>query len=222
MSPTSSIPPRVRPKLSGRNGFSLVEVVIAIGVIAFALISIIGVLGISLKAHEDSSVDSVFSIMTETALQEVRNDNTSLVSLAGGASGAYNFNTKFGTYTGYLYFDEDGQITQDAARKASTTTMPTSIATPNTTTLSTEMGIDVSQPISYNPTNGGNQGVPLTTKVITGLPATTYYMCTITTLPAQNSNGTTSASMYLVKLIFTWPGNSTGRVIFSSISNNTN
>ena len=219
MSPISSTPPQVKPKLSGPSGFSLVEVVIAIGVVAFALISIIGVLGISLKAHGDSSVDSVFSVMTETAMQEVRNDNTSLVPLAAGA---YNFNAKFGAYTGYLYFDEDGQITKDAARTASSTASPTSSSTPSSTIQSTEMGVDVSQPAFFNPANAGNQGVPLPAKATTGLPATTYYTCTITTLPAKNSTGAASTSMYLVKLTFTWPGNATGRVIFSSISNNTN
>ncbi len=213
MSPTSLVPQQVNPKLhalkSAKRGFSLAEVVIAIGIIAFALISIIGVMGLSLKAHEASSVDSVFAIMTEAALQEVRNDNTSTVPLSGAA---YNFNTKFKNYHGYVYFDIDGQITKDAARSSATAT--------SSTIQSAELGINVSPP-TLNANNTGKPGVPLYS-VGTSLPATTYYICSITTNPATNSTGTTTASMYIVKLTFTWPGNSTGRVILSSISNNTN
>ena len=228
----SALPP-VKPKLSAPEtrcgGFSLVEVVIAIGIVAFALLSIIGLVSVTVTTHENSSTDAVFSIMTETALQEVRNYNTAANSLYTGATSGYSFTklaTQFSTTTGkpgYIYFDVDGQITGDSAA-----TLPNSGGNPNlnassSSAESTEMG--------YNAGTSANKslpGMPLTSP-LSPLPANTVYVCQITvnnqvtlpqaTVPTQN--------MYLVILTFGWPAsaataNHHTRVIVSSISNNVN
>jgi len=235
----SALPP-VKPKLSAPEtrygGFSLVELVIAIGIVSFALISIIGLVSVTVTTHENSSTDAVFSIMTETALQEVRNYNTAANSLYSGATSGYSFTklaTQFSTTTGkpgYIYFDVDGQITGDSAA-----TLPNSGGNPvlnasSSSAESTEMG--------YNTgalANGSKPGMPLTSALTTAtLPANTVYVCQITvnnqvslvqsTSPTQN--------MYLVILTFSWPasawpagappGNQHTRVVVSSISNNVN
>ncbi len=228
----SALPP-VKPKLSApetrRGGFSLVELVIAIGIVSFAMISIIGLVSVTVTTHENSSTDAVFSIMTETALQEVRNYNTSANSLYSGATSGYSFTklaTQFSATTGkpgYIYFDVDGQITADSAA-----TLPNSGGNPvlnasSSTAESTEMG--------YNGGSSANKslpGMPLTLP-LSPLPANTVYVCQITvnnqvtlaqaTAPTQN--------MYLVILTFGWPASAAAanqhtRVIVSSISNNVN
>jgi Tfp pilus assembly protein PilV len=225
MSNISSAPQRVSLKFSGLNpssqGFSLVEVVVAVGIISFALISILGVMTISMTVHQDASIDSVFSIMTESAVQEVRNYNAPAVNLASGP--LYSFGKLTG-YTGYIYFDEDGQITMDQYRTTATT------AQSSAAVQSTDLGILMSPP-ALNPANANasNASVPLTTAMASGWPAGTYYTCTITTAQPTLSTGATTPSMYLIKLTFTWPPGITGaalaahtRIILSSISNNTN
>lgn len=61
------------------------------GIVSFALMSILGVMSMTLVAHRDSSTDSIFSIMTETAVQEVHNYNSPATFLT---SGTYNFTNK--------------------------------------------------------------------------------------------------------------------------------
>jgi Tfp pilus assembly protein PilV len=225
-----SAPPREYRKLSGpdshRSGFSLVEVVIAIGVISFALLSILGVLSMAMTVHQDASIDSVLSIMSESALQEVRNYNRPTNSLV---SGSYSFSklASFSTTTpGYIYFDQDGQITADAYWNAKTSTGATAPVASTATTQSTEVGINMNG--STYTANNGPSGMPLTTALAaSSLPATTYYTCKITTSQPTLFNGATTTSMYFVQLTFSWPpgasaANQHTRTVVASISNNAN
>jgi Tfp pilus assembly protein PilV len=211
-----------------RHGFSLTEVLIAFCVISFALFSILGVLSIAMTVHEDASNDSVFSFMTETALQEVRNYNATATSLAPTATPTYSFGKLAPGYTGYIYFDADGQITMDSYRQ-STSTLTTQTSTASGGTQSTDIGIFMT-PGTLNSSNNGNASLPLTgTLTLANLPPSTYFVCTITTQQPTLANGATS-SMYVVQLTYVWPpqlyGNnppaSHTRTVFSSISNNIN
>ncbi len=239
-----SAPPPVKPKLSApfetcRGGFSLVELVIAIGIVAFALLSIIGLVSVTVTTHENSSTDAVFSIMTETVLQELRNYNTSANSLYSGATAPYSFNklaTQFSTTTGkpgYIYFDVDGQITADSAASLPNNTSGNPVLSASSSTAeSTEMGYN-----SGTSANGSKPGMPLTSPLTT-LPANTVYVCQITInnqvalAQSSSANQNTYATnptqnMYLVILTFAWPAsaapaNQHTRVVVSSISNNVN
>ncbi|MEI9999133.1 MAG: hypothetical protein WDO13_08145 [Verrucomicrobiota bacterium] len=179
--------------------------------------TMMGVLSMSLVVHTDSATDSIFSLMTETALQEVRNDSTPMVR---SASSPNDFGDRFKAYQvdpnngspgspHYVYFDVSGQITADLARTAAGTT--------STATPSTELGTNVAPP-----PGGGypDPGVPLTAPAA-DLGAPTYYTCAITTQQATTSTGSFTTNMYLVKLTFTWPypANVNQRVIYSSIVN---
>ncbi len=229
MSPTSSAPPRAKPRSSGpdrgRRGFSLVEVVIATAIIAFAMCSIIGLMSITMISHQDSSTDSVFAIMTDTALQEVRNSIAPEVNLRTAAANYNPFTSAtppFQSFTGYLYFDEDGQIAQDA---------------PSTSPFSTELGVMINPP-TLNATNKGSPGVPLASPAAAGsLPASALYLCTITTvqpkIPAIGGGTATSPNLYIIKLTFVWPPSlfplpagqvpaGHTRVVLGSVSNHTN
>ncbi len=95
--------------LTGRklHGFSLVEVVAAIAIASFALISIVGLLSVALVTHQDSANDSVMTLMTESALLEMRNVGFAHID---------------STKTYYLYFDADGQVTADFGGNGSSST----------------------------------------------------------------------------------------------------
>lgn len=254
MCPTYSAPQPANLKSSGRSspsrGFSLVEVVLALGIVSFALMSILGVMSMTLVAHRDSSTDSIFSIMTETAIQEVHNYNSPATSLA---SGTYNFNNKLlptpigatpsgNEYCGYIYFDVDGQITADGSSMASAAGTPIVLSS---STQSTDVGAN----ISTSKANTGYRSVPLPQPLaLNALPTGTYYSCQITIVPATNSLGILPAttagsaatptslgtpsepSSYLIKLSFSWPPgkpvpavpvNNFPRIILASISNTT-
>ena len=225
-----SAPPPASLKSSalerGDGGFSLFEIVVAIGVISFALISIIGVMSISMSIHQDSSNDAVFSIMTETALQEVRNYNTPANSLYSGS--AYTF-SKLGNFTkaapGYVYFDEDGQITADSSWNLSNTAGVPQVTTSTTAAnQSTEVGVNLGG--STFTANQGHSGMPLTA-ALTTIPANTVYACQIAAIQPTLASGATTPSMYLIRLTFSWPqsapvANQHTRVVVSSISNNFN
>jgi type II secretory pathway pseudopilin PulG len=209
------------------QGFSLVEVVTALAIISFALLSILGVLSIAMDVHRDASIDSVLSLMTESSLQELRNYNTPTVNLA---SGTYGFGKiapsppAAAAYTGYVYFDPDGQVTGDAYwTGANSSGVPTISPSTTSSDQSTEVGINMSG--STLSANAGKSGVPLTVALATP-PAGTFYTCKITTIQPTLSTGPTS-SMYLIKLTFSWPpgastANQHARIVMSSISNNTN
>ena len=212
--------PRPRP-----TGFSLVEVVVAIGVISFALLSILGLLSISMTVHQDASIDSVLSIMTETAMQELRNYNTPNASLATASN--YSFSKIAPGYTGYIYFNQDGQITADAYWTGANSSGTPTISPSTAANQSTEVGVNMNGGTFV--TNGGKSGVPLANSLaVASQPAGTYYTCNITTsLPTLYPGSTAptpTPSMYLVTLKFTWLSADAyhTRTVATSISNNTN
>jgi hypothetical protein len=136
---------------------------------------------------------------------------------------SYNFN-KLTSYTGYIYFDRDGQITADAYwTGANTSGVPTLATSTTSANQSTEVGVNMSG--STLNANQGKSGMPLQAAQ-SPPPSSTYYTCTITTIQPTLSTGSTS-SMYLVKLKFSWPSNAPvanqhTRAVLASISNNTN
>ncbi len=205
-----------------RRGFSLVELVIAIGIVSFALISIIGLVAVSVTTHANSSTDAVFSIMTETALQEVRNYNTAANPLSANVTSAYNFTKLATTFTtaapGFIYFDVDGQIAADNSAKLPNTG-GNPVLTASTATLeSTEMGNAGAS------SNSGRPGMPLTAAA-SPLPANAVYTCQIVVKPVTLAGGSsTTPNMYLVILTFYWPSSAPvqHKSVVSSISNTVN
>ena len=62
---------RARRALASR-AFSLIEIVLALAVISFALLAVFGLLSISLKADRDSSSDTVMAGMRRTVMGDLR------------------------------------------------------------------------------------------------------------------------------------------------------
>jgi len=240
MSNMCSSPPPARRRSSApdarRDGFSLIELVIAIGIVSFALISIIGLVSISATTHANSSTDAVFSIMTETALQEIRNYNTPANSLSASATSTYTFTklaTQFSsTKPGYIYFDVDGQITGDSAATLPNTGGKPVLSASSASAESTEMGFNAG-----SSSNKGQPGMPLAV-ALSPLPGNTAYVCKITvnnqvsvaqsSSASQNTYATSpTQNMYLIVLTFAWPAAAPAadqhtRVVVSSIANTVN
>jgi uncharacterized protein (TIGR02598 family) len=104
-----SFPSAVRPPKSAESGFSLVEITIAIGIIAFAFVALIGVLPVGLNtyrnaidtANESWIVQGLSSMVQVTTWDKVVND----LSFEKGGN--------------IYYFDEEGRLT-DTHKKPST------------------------------------------------------------------------------------------------------
>jgi len=102
---TSLVPDR-------REGFSLVEVVIALGITSFVIIAIIGLLSVGLQTSRESAEDTNLALMTQTTTALLRSRPFSNV-----------FNSpNFGDATADYFFDANGDLTRDAAGAPATTT----------------------------------------------------------------------------------------------------
>jgi uncharacterized protein (TIGR02598 family) len=77
-------------------GFSLVEVVLAVGVAAFVLVAITGLLSVSLNSARESATDTLIVSMASRALSDLRSQPFT------------NLNPSLGATSNRLYFDDLG------------------------------------------------------------------------------------------------------------------
>lgn len=96
-------------------GFSLVEVVIALGVISFALVAIIGLLPIGLASNRGTIQETRANHLAEEIFSTLRSQSFTSVSLASlaNSSGAIDLsveNTASGTVGAILHANYDGQF----------------------------------------------------------------------------------------------------------------
>ena len=109
-----------------KRAFSLVEVVIALAVTAFALMALIGTLPTGIKTVKDSMNDSA----SANILQQIR-AQMEQVSFGANASGSMNINTT-GTVTNY--YTPEGLLTNAAAGYYMATFNTINAYFPNTST----------------------------------------------------------------------------------------
>jgi uncharacterized protein (TIGR02598 family) len=93
-----------------RGGFSLVEVVIALGIVTFAIVALIGLFGVGLQASKQASEDTETSAMACQILNQYRN----------GTVGS-------GTNTSFL-FDSQGVLTTVTSNAFYVCTFSTTVA----------------------------------------------------------------------------------------------
>lgn len=65
---------------STRHGFSLVEVILSLGIVSFALVAMLGLLSVGFNASKQSTEDTLISTMTSKITSELR--GTSSVTAA--------------------------------------------------------------------------------------------------------------------------------------------
>ncbi len=71
-------PPAIAPSGSARPpfGFALVEIVIAMGVVTFTLVAIIGMLSVGMKSSRESTEDTLIANMATAVLNNLRTTNS--------------------------------------------------------------------------------------------------------------------------------------------------
>lgn len=82
-----------------RAGFSMVEVVMALGIVSFALVSIFGLLSVGLQANKQSGSDTVVASMTAQVTSRIQSGKD---SVAAGATANY-------------FFDNQGRLQTDSS-----------------------------------------------------------------------------------------------------------
>lgn len=95
-----------KPRLLGRrklsSGFSLIEIALALGIFAFAIVAILGLLAVSMNSDKGAAVDSTLSQMTGTAISYLRSQGYTAVH-TNAAFIATDTTSDF-------FFDSSGQL----------------------------------------------------------------------------------------------------------------
>ena len=106
-------------RAGGTSGFSLVEVALALGVVAFALVAIVGLMSISMKSGKDSMDDTLLSAMTTAAISGLRAqhfiDATHLAGASGVLPGTAATSSTAATVLPIEYFDDSGTLLSSAS-----------------------------------------------------------------------------------------------------------
>jgi len=108
-----SASPRLRAKTS--FAFSLIEVVLAVGVISFALVGIIGLFPVAMQSALDSQRETQVAFIARSLfseLQRVNGDEAYITVTGSGSAGLQNGNLKTidlnSPSTDNFYFDQNG------------------------------------------------------------------------------------------------------------------
>ncbi|CAN5531467.1 hypothetical protein BH09VER1_BH09VER1_23160 [soil metagenome] len=88
--------------LSHRSaGFSLVEVALALGIVSFALLAIVGLLGVGLSSGKSAQVDTMQTAAARSLLAAIRTNSPSAVS---GATSWLNYDGSTNASASGAYF----------------------------------------------------------------------------------------------------------------------
>jgi len=91
--------------------FSLVEVVIALGIISFAVIAIVGMLPVALKSSQDSMRETDATLIAQRIFSELKTGSGGNRSVTTAPDGISTHNINLATNsTNYLAFTQDGTV----------------------------------------------------------------------------------------------------------------
>ena len=93
-----------------RLAFSLIEVVLALGIVSFALVAILGLLSVGLDSSRDSIDDTAVTLLGQDIYNRVRTDVAKLYYQTS-ASSSTSFSQSY-------YYDRDGRYVSDPANTA--------------------------------------------------------------------------------------------------------
>jgi uncharacterized protein (TIGR02598 family) len=91
--------------------FSLVEVVIALGIISFAVIAIVGMLPVALKSSQDSMRETDATLIAQRIFSELKTGSSGNRSVTTDPNGISTHNINLAANsTNYLAFTQDGTV----------------------------------------------------------------------------------------------------------------
>lgn len=98
--------------MKARSGFTLVEVVMALGIFSFAIIALFGLMSVGLRSGKESASDLALGLMTQTA--------SSVLHAQGFSEVTANSTYSESNSTPNFYFNNDGDIILDSSGRPST------------------------------------------------------------------------------------------------------
>lgn len=134
------------------RGFTLIEVVMALGIFAFAIIALFGLMSVGLRNSRESGEDLALGLMTQTVVTALHSEGFASVQQ----------NPMYASATSpALYFDLDGKLIVDASGHPVTTvpadgayacavqrSSPTNLNTDKTMLLRLEFSWPLSAPVA--------------------------------------------------------------------------
>lgn len=100
------------------RGFSLTEVTIALGVVAFALTSVVGLLGVALGINRSAGNDTLLVSMSTRVLSDLRSSSFDALWLAEPRQGTANASLSTGSPADSTYFFTNEGALLDRANAA--------------------------------------------------------------------------------------------------------
>ncbi|MEI8293772.1 MAG: prepilin-type N-terminal cleavage/methylation domain-containing protein [bacterium] len=95
-----------------RSAFSLVEVVVALGIVSFAVLAIVGMLPMALKSAQDSMRETDSTLIAQRIFSELQTGSGSNRSITKDTNGGTQtlFLTAHNSTNNFLGFKEDGRV----------------------------------------------------------------------------------------------------------------
>lgn len=198
------------------RGFSLIEVILALGVVAFAFVALFGMLPVGLNAFNNSVDSTISAQIAENVMSQLRQGKFSQISTQynditdTAASKFPSFYAVSGTTTypapaiGFYFDDQGNQISFVNPTATSGTTNVNAVATvPNNYVYSAEVQVYY------------NSGIPLTyqpSQIVSGTASGQYNFVGTGTFIASPTNSGTSLPQQLATVVITVRKISTPRV----------
>ena len=137
------------------SGFSLVEVTLALGVAAFCLIAVFGLMPIGIQTNRNTISQTAATSIISSVLADIR--TAARVTASATPSALYNINIpardNFNTTPQTRYFDSAGQFTPSLTANSRYQLNVTFPATPGPTPKTTYGYVKVTWPAAAVPTN---------------------------------------------------------------------
>lgn len=99
------------------SGFSLVETVLALGIVGFAVVAIVGLLPLAVQSARESMVETDATLIARRIYSEISlgTGTNRLLSLPGASSTNVNL-ASHNSLTGPIYFNDTGGLESNPAR----------------------------------------------------------------------------------------------------------
>ena len=110
------------PEAAGRAAFTLVEIALALGIFAFAIVALLGLVVVGTDSTRESATDTALGMMTQTTLVYLRSQ-VYATTRTRVASGSYNQTNT----TPSFYYDNAGRMALDANGNPATTVQSDSV-----------------------------------------------------------------------------------------------
>lgn len=135
----------MKTRATASNSFSLVEVVVALGVTAFCLIAVFGLLPVGLKANQNSISQTAATSILSAVIADLR-------ATPRNAAASVQFGVIFGSET-TLYFDNEGRPSSSLSPNSRYQLKIIFPSNGSGTTAATFAGLRVTWPAAATPDN---------------------------------------------------------------------